>query len=291
MPRNRTQRQVTTRDHEILAALDLAPLAADQLLKLSATWQAPFRSSRLLRERLQCLSEAGLVRRFRYATTLACQPTNYYVQSPAGYELVHGAGERPPVRSYCAEVGLSRQPHTRSLADVLVHTLVATHKAGLSVQHVYRENTLRIGDESEPLWPDAAFELLLPDGRGFRYFVEVDSATERLRSDRPIDSIERKIRRYEAHQERSPERFRVLFLVARAGHIRVKNILATAAAVTGAPQRSLIYATTVSDYLASDDPLTRAVFFDHRGRRQAMLDSRAMAARPPLTALLQAQAA
>jgi hypothetical protein len=54
--------QITPRDLEMLAALDYAPFTARQLEKLSGTWAEPLPSDRLVRERLQSMAEARLVR-------------------------------------------------------------------------------------------------------------------------------------------------------------------------------------------------------------------------------------
>ena len=61
--------QQTPRDRQILAALDLCPLEAADMLQLSETFTQPFTSLRRVQERLKVLSAARQVSSWRYATT------------------------------------------------------------------------------------------------------------------------------------------------------------------------------------------------------------------------------
>ena len=99
--------QITARDRELLAALDFAPFTARQLHKLSRTWSEAFSSARLVRERMQRLAAAKLVKPHRYAILRPGQPENYYVLSREGYTLVHGPDNEPPTKG-CAVAGWAR---------------------------------------------------------------------------------------------------------------------------------------------------------------------------------------
>src|SRR5438874_1653170 len=117
---------LTERDLDVLTALDHCPMTALQLLRFSRTFSNPFTGERRVRERLQVLCTAGRARRWQYATAGAGAPGCYSL-TLLGYELLHGAGVRPPTRRYFAPVSLNRQPHTHALADFVVHTAVAGH--------------------------------------------------------------------------------------------------------------------------------------------------------------------
>ena len=106
----------------MLQALDYAPLTARQVEKISMTWETPFNATRLVRERLQRLSEAKLVTTHRYAILDRGQPENYYLLSRRGYQLLHGPDSQPPTKGYFSPAGLGRQPHQRAISDFVVHT-------------------------------------------------------------------------------------------------------------------------------------------------------------------------
>src|SRR5665213_1983286 len=145
----RQRRILTGRDSEMLQALDRTPLAAEQLLKLSQTFQHPFGSERMVRERLQALGAAGWVRSGRYATTSQGAGQNYYQLSRTGYHILYGETAQPPTKRYFSPISIARQHHTRCLADFVVHTILAAHASGVTFTDYYRENTLRltVGEE------------------------------------------------------------------------------------------------------------------------------------------------
>src|SRR5437868_6726420 len=99
-------RLVTSRDIEILPALDRSPLTALQLLKISQGFSLPFTTERRVRERLFHLCEAGRLHRRQYCAVGRRAP-NYYTLSPLGYRLLHGADAIPPTRRMFGEVGIA----------------------------------------------------------------------------------------------------------------------------------------------------------------------------------------
>lgn len=271
--RNKNRRPYfTARDLEILRALDLVPLTAIQLRRLSETWQEPFRAQRTVRDRMLRLVEAKLVRVWRYATTFPCQPTNYYTLSRAGYELLHGPDAAPPSKQHFSEVALSRQPHTQALADFIVHTHTSARVGNVDAINFQRENAVRLAVAGGTIYPDAAFELLTEAGRRYRFFVEIDGGTERLCTQKTAESIERKIRLYDELQDASPERFRLLFVVMHGSLPRLKNILDLAGRAVRNPDRSLVYGITLPGYISTYCGVTSPVFRDHRGRECALVD-------------------
>jgi hypothetical protein len=266
MPANgRPTTLLTPRDVEILRALDMAPLTAAQLVKLSTTFAAPFPSERRARDRLQTLCAAGRVRRWFYATA-GRGALGYYTLSRLGHQLLHAGEDVPAAKRAFGPVGLARQFHTLALADFLVHTAVASHAQGIRLDGFYRENAccLTIGGDS--LYPDAAFQLVTPQGREFSFFVELDNSTERLRSPIGIDSWDRKLRLYDALAHSVPGRFR-LIVVATRSTARVRHVLELAKSVLRNPRRGLVCAITLAEYMANPHAVTSRCFHDHAGRR------------------------
>lgn len=274
--------QITPRDRELLAALHYAPFTARQLHKLSCTWTEPFSSARLVRDRLQRLAAAKLVAAHRYAILRPGQPENYYVPTRQGYQLVHGPDSEPPTKGFLSRVALGRQPHQQALSDFIVHTAWGAHQSGLSLAGFYRENTIRLDAGARSVYPDCSF-LLMRGRERFRFFVEIDNGTERVRSQKDTESIERKIRTYDAFQDRRPgHRFRVLFVSAQNSRERLSHILDLAAQVIRDPNRTLFYGTTLATYLTTHHPVTAPRFLDHRGDGQPLVpDIKLASARPP----------
>ena len=101
-------RSVTSRDFEILAALDRSPLTAEQLLKLSETFTLPFTTERRVRERLQILCDCGRVRRSQYYATAGRGAQNYYTLNRVGYRLLYGDEAAPPTKRYFGDIEIGR---------------------------------------------------------------------------------------------------------------------------------------------------------------------------------------
>ncbi len=260
--------RLTPRDVDLLSALDRCPLTVRQLLALSVTFERPFRSVRRLQDRLAILAEAGMIRRFRYADTE--HPGQLYCTlAPEAIRLLHGT-EAFASPGVSREIGIARHRHTRKLADFVVHTLVAAHRLSLEVVDFSRENTLRLELDANHLYPDGAFTLALPDGRRFRYFLELDNSTEPLVGPKERDSWLHKLRFYEKLQDHSDERFRVLAVSTRSAR-RIDNLLTLAASVATNSQRALLYGVYLPTYLESTNPLGEPLFKDHRHLCVALL--------------------
>lgn len=260
---------LTARDLEILTALDRCPLTAEQFLKLSQAFAVPFTKERRVRERLQQLVAAGRVRRWHYHTA-GRGALGYYTLSRLGHQLLRSDESAPAAKRAFGPVGIVREFHTLRLADFIVHTAVTAHQAGLKLAGFYRENAfcLTVGEES--LFPDCAFQLVTPSGFPFSFFVELDNSTEAIRSDKDRDSWERKLRLYDAFQDITPVRFRVLVLATRSSE-RLGHILDAAKAILGNPQRGLVYGAYLGAFLKRPDALTSPCFRDHLGRRRALV--------------------
>ena len=274
MPTSPVNRCLTPRDTEILAALDYCPLTVRQLLKVSQTFQEhPFKSTRSVQDRLQKLRHAGWVRRWTYATASRSGAPDYFKLTLLGYRLIHGASASPPAKRYFNEVGIAHQHHTLSLAEFIVHTIVATRCQGIEMKNFRHENSLRLQVGQENLFPDCAFELHTPDRQRFNFLVELDNGTERVRSEKDTDSWQRKVRLYEQFQDQTqPHRFRVLVVTTRSRD-RINHILSVATEHARNPRRSLLYAIHMDDYLLQANPIGSPCFRDHRGQSVALISS------------------
>lgn len=272
---------VGSRDYEVLEALSKTPLEAKQLLKLSRTFVACFTHERLVRRRLQKLVGAGFLACFQYATTSA-GAVNYYKLTKLGFRLLSGNKCELPTRRYFGGVSISLQEHTRALADFIVHTHVAAHAAGRRVAGFYRENELRLALGQWRLQPDAAFQIVEPGGQSFNYVVELDCATEPIRSTKQRDNLEQKISFYDRYQDHTTQRFRVLFLMTKPS-VRIDHVLQTANRIVRDPQRTLVYATALPDYLAEPAATTAPVFLDHHGNATGLLPSHRRQPQQPTT--------
>lgn len=278
----------TPRDIGLLSALERSPLTVEQLLKLSATFAYPFTTDRRVQERLQRLVAAGRVRRWLYATA-GRGALSYYTLSPLGFRLMHGEDTLLPSRFRFGPVGIARQAHVRALAEAIVHLLVAAHRSSVAVQNFRPENALHLRIGVESLFPDGAFDVVMPD-RTFHYFVELDNCTETIHGAQHVESWQKKIAFYERLQDTVKERFRVLAVTTGEGK-RLANILKCAASLARNPRRCTVYGTSLVDLLAEDKPLTQSCFLNHTGKRVALLPSLASARiEPPVPAVVTSMA-
>jgi hypothetical protein len=266
-----THRIVTERDIDILTALDRVPLTAQQMVRLSETFCHPFGSERTARERLQAFSTEGWARSSFYAIPSSGGSPKYYFLTRKGYGILYGEETPPPTKRHFSPLTISRQHHTRSLADFLVHTMCSAHRAGVRFTEFYRENTLKLTIGDDCLYPDSSFQLVGSEN-AFNFLVEIDNHTERIRSDKDTDSWERKLRLYDRLQDTAPSRFRVLVVTTRSSD-RLRHILSTAASVIRNPKRCLVYGIDLPSFVAEEEPLHRNVFLDHLGRTTALIAS------------------
>lgn len=265
---------VTPRDYDLLAALDRCPFTARQLVKLSATFAYPFTSERKARQRLQVLCGSGRVRRARYLAIAGrgAGAPSYYFLSPQGHRILHGPDAVPPCKRAFHPVGIAHQQHSHSLAEFIAHAAVCARQASLGVSGFCRENSVCLQVGEETLYPDCAFQMFTPAGGELSFFVEIDNSSERIRSEKSLDSWQRKIRLYDAYQDRWPKRFRVLVVTTRS-HARLQHILDTVSEMTRNAQRSLFYGIHLADFLAQPDALRACCFRDHNGRATALIPS------------------
>lgn len=266
---------LSDRDRALLKLLASTPATAALIRKASVTFPGePFRDERRTRERLQTLSQAGLV---QHATVAANGggTLQYYWLTNAGC-VVLGRSRTPRLEP----IPLSRFAHSLAVAEVIVHSLVAAQVARAAVLQVHGDGQLALKLGEQRLEPDAHF-MLYYGGRTFNVLFEIDNATEPLDSS-CTQSIRSKITAYEAYQDwvlrlwrdgpRTSPRplFRVVFSTKRRA--RANHMLWLASELARNPDRRLIYAATQDEFLGEPNALTMPILNDHRGRWQALVD-------------------
>src|SRR4051812_4772999 len=112
-----TQVSLSPRDLSLLRLLSWTPATTALIFRATGTFDGePFRDERRLRERLQALSEAGIVR--SWATAHAGGGLqNYYKLTHNGYGIIQGPGAAQPTRAFFAQVSPSLFGHTFRLAE------------------------------------------------------------------------------------------------------------------------------------------------------------------------------
>ena len=266
--------QKTARDDDIMFALTRCPLTAKDFLALSQTWLQPFTSLRRVQERLKHLAAVGQLHSWRYATTGQGGGFLYYKLTLAGYRTVMQDDEiKPPTKRFFKEMNPGRHRHQRALSKFIVQTYVAAHHRGIDVSDFHPENTFRIDCCERLLFPDARFDLLLPNGKRFTYCVELDNSTERVFSYKDNDSIISKMQRYLVDMVGTPD-YRVLFVVTGAKE-RKQNIIEAARQLTGGNSFVPFYVVSLDQFLSERDALFASCFHSPQDERIPLLRSQA----------------
>ena len=286
MPK-RFNTKIGPRDVEILMALDRTPLTPAQLCRLSSTFTAPFRDEHNLRRRLRRLVESNLLKSWPYAIVSDGRSPRYFKLTREGYRLLHGCDAPLPRRRYFEEISHGHHHHTNSLAELILHIAIQASKQGIELRHFARENSVKLEANGFALYPDCAFQLVTPDRRPFNFVVELDNGTERVRTKQDVESIERKVRGYDAHQSRfaanDPRRYLVLFVTTRSKQ-RLKHILDLADMVMVNRQRT-VFIGADSGSIASSDLFRDALFDDHRGLKRTLLPLAVPATKKPASSM------
>ncbi|EMI55074.1 replication-relaxation family protein [Rhodopirellula sallentina] len=248
---------LTARDFEILTALDRTPLTPRQLQTTSQSFDQPFSDEALARRRLGKLRDAGFVQSFPYSLVSEGRAPKYWKLTRAGYRLIYGADAIMPSRRYFSEVPMGNHFHTHSIAAVIAHIVACGKRHGVEMDQFARENSFKLQAGQFQLYPDAAFRLVRKSQRDrpYSFVLELDNGTERVRSNRDTESLERKIRGYDAHQSQykrdDPARYLVLFVTTRSKS-RLDHVLAACGSLVRNPNRTTVIGTTLQTLLDCD---------------------------------------
>lgn len=290
--------QLTTRDRDILAALDLCPLEAKDLLALSETFAQPFSSLDRVRKTLQRLQAARQMQGWRYATITESggAAPNYFKLTRDGYRTLHeDDAARPPTKRYLSETRVGRHHHQRCLTHYIVKTHVAAHRLGLHIADSFPENTYRIDTPLGALFPDRRFTIVTPAGESFVNCLELDNSTETLTSRWDVDSIELKLKKYLHDLAACEFDYRVQFVVTRSRQ-RLQHLRELATRLQPAIKYAPFYLVHLDDYLRAAQPFLAPIFVSSRSaqiglfRSQTELLSRGLPAEPQMSLLAPATA-
>lgn len=272
MPKRFTTK-IGPRDFEMLTALDRTPLTPTQLCRLSQTFWGPFQDEHNLRRRLRRLTDASLLNSWPYAMVTDGRSPRYAKLTREGYRLLHGVDAALPRRRYFEEINHGHHHHTYALAELIVHLAVSGAQRGIFIRHFARENSVRLTVDSFTMYPDCSFHLVTPGGDAFNFVVELDNGTERIRTRQDVESIERKIRGYDAHQSQftvtDDRRYVVLFVTTRSRY-RLDHILSVADALMSNRERTVFVGCDTAT-LHTSDPFQNPVFTDHRSLRRTII--------------------
>ncbi len=178
---------------------------------------------------------------------------------------------KPPTKRFFKEMNPGRHRHQQALSKFIVQTYVAAHHRGIVVIDFHPENTFKIDCGERPLFPDAHFKLLLPNGKEFTYCVELDNSTERVFSYKDADSITSKMQRYLVDMVAEPD-YRVLFVITGANQ-RKQNIIEAARQLTNGNSFVPFYIVSIDDYLCKQDALFTPCFHSPQDENIPLLRS------------------
>jgi hypothetical protein len=203
--------------------------------------------------------------------------------------LLYGQNVSLPKRRYFQAISPGHHHHTICLAETIVHLSCKAYANDCEIIHFARENSVKLQADPFTLYPDSAFVVRRSDGRTFSFVVELDNGSERVRSKQDVESIERKLRGYDAHQSKydkfDPDRYLVLFITTRSEN-RLQYILDVAAEVMSQPQRRVFVGVGLKRLL-DVDPFQESVFTDHRGLKRQIISMNELNLNPtiPVTSL------
>ena len=276
------QLKIGPRDIDMLSAIDRCPLTSAQLFRLCGVSSQPFSDVRDLRRRLRQLRQAGLLKSWPYAVASEGRSPHYFKLSQDGYRLLHGHDVTLPKRRFFEAISPGHNHHTMCLADIIVHLTITAQAGGHTIEQFARENSVCLKADPFTIYPDAAFVVRRSDGQTFPFCVELDNGTERVRSKLDIESIERKLRGYDAHQSQfdrfHADRYLVLLVTTRSQQ-RLQHMLDLAAMVMKQPNRTVFIGANLDTILPAD-PFQDALFTDHRCLKRTLIP---MITSPPKT--------
>lgn len=284
--------RIGVRDDNLLKDIDRCPMTAEQLYQLAEANGLPFSNLTDLRRRLRQLRSAGFLKSWPYAIASNGRSPFYFKLTRDGFRFLHGVDAPLPRRRHFEEVSPGHHHHTLSLSQLLVHLVVAAARHGHVVEHYARENSVCLKADPFTIYPDGAFQLRRSDGRCFNFCVELDNGTERVRSKLDIESIERKLRGYEAHSSQfaahDPDRYLVLIVTTRSRQ-RLDHMLMLASGILKDPNRAVFLGADLQSLLKVD-PFESAVFEDHRRLKRTLVPLSNLNTKSGQSVLFQASA-
>ncbi|EMI16462.1 hypothetical protein RMSM_06620 [Rhodopirellula maiorica SM1] len=266
---------LTARDLEILTSLDRIPMTPRQLQVVSESFRQPFSDEALVRRRLGRLKDAGFLQAFPYSLVSEGRAPKYWKLTRAGYRIIYGSDASLPGRRYFSEVSAGHHVHAHSLASMVAHLEASAARHNIEMDQYARENSIKFHSGQSHVSPDGAFRLLhrYESARPYSFVIEMDNGSERVRSNKDIESIQRKVQTYDHHQSRykrdDPARYLVLFVTTRSER-RLEHVLSTCSSLIRNPDRTLFLGATLEALLAVD-PFSEPVLQSNNGLRRTLV--------------------
>ena len=168
--------------------------------------------------------------------------------------------------------------HANAIANVVAHLTSKAASHGFIVDQYCRESSLAIGQQPNRVYPDGAFRVVHTDNeQPYSFVFELDNGTERVRTKRDIESIERKNPRL----RRSPVLIQTpmihdgtwyLFITTRSER-RLRHVLDACSDLIANPMRTLFLGATL-EAVEACDPFVDPVFQSNNGLRRTLVPVR-----------------
>ncbi|KAA1258613.1 hypothetical protein LF1_11350 [Rubripirellula obstinata] len=271
---------LTHRDLDILTSLDRTPMTPRQLHVASQAYRQPFTDEALVRRRLGRLKDAGFTQSFSYSLVSDGRAPKYWKLTRSGYRLIYGADAILPGRRYFSEVSVGHHVHTHAIASLVAHLASSAKRHGIEMDQYARENSVKLQAGQSHVFPDGAFRLRhrRQSDRPYSFVLELDNGSERVRSNKDIESIERKIRTYDLHQSRykreDPARYLVLFITTRSEQ-RLHRVLRECSRLIQNSDRTLFLGATL-DRILQADPFAEPLLTSNNGLERTIIPKSAL---------------
>ena len=268
------------RRRAVLDALLLTPMTSKQLsqylvarfgIRLPKQNFARMMKRLLAPPRVNGKVSSPLIKKFHYSTESRGELI-YYKLTENAYRSIVDTEEKLPTKAFFRPISLSRQPHTRHLADIVVKFHADAQRNGQVIRDEYRENELALHVEQETLKPDRAFQLVTPRSP-FNFLIENDEGSERQTTAADYESLQQKVEFYFRYQKLLQHPIRVLFFFSRPGERmnRFLEMARLAAIEHYNVQKCLCFAVARNDFLKSSNAFFSSVFTDHLDQPRALL--------------------
>ncbi len=283
MPSN-SKEDLQARRQQILTALTITPLDAEQIRKLSITFAVPFTGEEYVRRVMDKLHNDKLVVEHTFPSS-----RKYWKLAKLGYQQVYGPDKPLPSPKTYRPISPSLERHTRRLADLIVKIQVTAHLSDIEIVFIYGDGQASFTSGGVTKIPDAMIGFRLR-GRKQIYTIvfELDCGTEPVFSPQARDSLDKTIAFYLQHESSFDGSYRVAMLFDKPS-IRLDHFLDRVAEINTDPRRRVIKAGLLNNVLKHGDPLRWPLLLDWDRQLAAMLPGNKAAAQTIPSPLLDAQ--
>lgn len=269
---NKSRTDCYHRRKQILGALAVSPLTAEQICALSATFLDPLKQPAYVKKLMARIRDVGDILEFTYP-----DGTKYWRLSKAGYKTLNGDDYKvPQKRALYQPLSRSLWYHCRRLAAVLVKLQVSAHSHGIDVLELYGDKQILLRQGERKKLPDGkiALKLKLNGKKSYHHvFIELDCGTEWGYQSEVDDSLNNLIQFYLDHHAASEQPYRVLMLFDKPSR-RVHHFLNRVKELNRQPNQRIIKAAVVDQLLQHENPLQSPYLLDWDQQLTSLLPSK-----------------